>query len=245
MKDPSRLLSQTGSLEAQLLEAVRDAEPPADAHDQVWKRLGVAAGAGAVTLAVATPLAARTAVGAGTKALAQTGWLSAVKWIAVVGTLAPAAGIGVHWVVASRLAATTAPSLAPSPRPVSLSQGPVAAIAQPPAAVVTAAPDQEPPQPTLVLRRGPASSNLDAESGLLRRARERLDNGDPKGALDDIALMASRFPRGELAQEREVVAIQALHAQGQRAAAAARTTAFLRAHPSSPYADSLRQALRP
>jgi len=62
MKDPSRLLSQTGSLEAQLLEAVRDAEPPADAHDQVWKRLGVAAGAGAATLAVTTPLAARTAV---------------------------------------------------------------------------------------------------------------------------------------------------------------------------------------
>jgi hypothetical protein len=125
-------------------------------------------------------------------------------------------------------------------------QGPVAPIAQPPAAAVTAAaPDQEPTPPTLVPRRGPASSNLDAESALLRRARERLDNGDPKGSLDDIALMASRFPRGELAQEREVVAIQALLAQGQRAAAGARTTAFLRAHPSSPYADSLRQALKP
>jgi outer membrane protein assembly factor BamD (BamD/ComL family) len=90
-----------------------------------------------------------------------------------------------------------------------------------------------------------AASHLDAESALLRHAREQLESGDAKGALDDTAAMASRFPRGELAQEREVVAIQALLALGQRAAAATRTTAFLRAHPSSPYADSLRQALKP
>jgi len=82
MKDPSRLLSQTGTLEAQLLEAVRDIDPPVHARDEVWRRLGVAAGAGAAALAVTTPLAARAVAGAGTKALAQTGWLSAVKWIA-------------------------------------------------------------------------------------------------------------------------------------------------------------------
>jgi hypothetical protein len=42
-----------------------------------------------------------------------------------------------------------------------------------------------------------------------------------------------------------VVAIQALLAQNQRAAAATRAGDFLRVHPSSPYADSLRQALKP
>ncbi len=246
MKDPSRLLSQTGSLEAQLLEAVRDAEPPSDAHDQVWKRLGVAAGAGAATLAVSAPLAARAAAGAGTKALAQTGWLSAIKWIAVVGTLAPAAGIGVHWMVTSRVTAAAAPNVAPAPQPAAPSPEPIAALAPPPSIVVTAEPEQAQPNAANVApRRSPASSKLDAESALLRHARERLQNGDPKGALDDVALMATRFPRGELAQEREVVAIQALLAQNQRGAAATRAADFLRVHPSSPYADSLRQALKP
>jgi hypothetical protein len=96
-------------------------------------------------------------------------------------------------------------------------------------------------------RRGPglAASNLDAENALLRRAREKLQSGDPKAALDDVALLAARFPRGELAQEREVVAIQALLAQGQRAAASIRAADFLRLHPNSPYADSLRQTLKP
>ncbi len=277
MKDPSRLLSQTGSLEAQLLEAVRDIDPPPNARDEVWRRLAssnaaidsgfkkvspfaawasrlsarrreraVAAGAGAATWAAAAPLAAQTALGAGTKALAQTGWLSAVKWVAVVGTLAPAAGIGVHWVVTSRLTAAVAPSLPSSPPPVASARAPIAPLAPPaPTSAVLVAPDQAPSPPTLAPRRGPASSNLDAESTLLRSARERLENGDPKGSLDDIASMANRFPRGELAQEREVVAIQALLALGQHAAAATRTAAFLRTHPSSPYADSLRQALKP
>jgi|HubBroStandDraft_2_1064218.scaffolds.fasta_scaffold138856_2 hypothetical protein len=245
MKDPSRLLSQTGSLEAQLLEAVRDAEPPAGAHDQVWKRLGVAAGAGAATVALTTPLAARAVAGAGTKVLAQTGWLSAIKWIAVVGAIAPAAGVGVHWIIASRATASAPPSVALAPPPVAPSREPVAAIAEPQPVVVMAPPEQAPSGANAIPRRSPASSKLDAESALLRHAREKLQNGDAKGALDDVTLMATRFPRGELAQEREVVAIQALLAQNQRAAAATRAGDFLRVHPSSPYADSLRQALKP
>lgn len=245
MKDPSRLLSQTGSIEAQLLEAVRDADPPVDAHDKVWKRLGVAAGAGAATLALTTPLAARAAAGAGTKALAQTGWLSAIKWIAVVGAIAPAAGVGAHWIIASRTTASAPPNMAPAAPPVAPPREPVPAITQPPTVVVTAAPEQAPSVASALPRRSPASSKLDAESALLRHAREKLQNGDAKGALDDATLMATRFPRGELAQEREVVAIQALLAQNQRAAAAARAADFLRIHPNSPYADSLRQALKP
>jgi len=277
MKDPSRLLSQTGSLEAQLLEAVRDIDPPPNARDEVWRRLAssnaaidsgfkkvspfaawasrlsarrreraVAAGAGAATWAAAAPLAAQTALGAGTKALAQTGWLSAVKWIAVVGTLAPAAGIGVHWMVTSRASSSTAVKEASSLRPLATAQALAPSSQETATSAVLAVPEPTAtPAPNLAPRRGLSASKLDAESALLRRAREKLENGDPKGSLDDIASMANRFPRGELAQEREVVAIQALLALGQRAAAATRTAAFLRTHPSSPYADSLRQALNP
>jgi hypothetical protein len=244
MKDPSRLLSQAGSLEAQLLEAVRNAEPPADAHDQVWKRLGVAAGAGAATLAVTTPLAARTALGAGTRALAQTGWLSAVKWIAIVGAVAPAAGLGVHWVLASHTTLAPVPTQDSLPRSLPTREVLAPSTQATPKMVPV---DVQPSPSSSGLRRGTnvAASHLDAESALLRHAREQLESGDAKGALDDTAAMASHFPRGELAQEREVVAIQALLALGQRVAAATRTTAFVRAHPSSPYADSLRQALKP
>jgi hypothetical protein len=248
MKDPSRLLSQTGSLEADLLGALRDADPPAEARDEVWQRMGVATGAAAVGLAATAPLAARAAASAGTKALTQTGWLSVIKWVAVVGTLAPAASVGVHWIVSSR------PSVSPQtaqPAPV-----PVLAVAPPsyPVAQVQEGPKTVQATPEVVaipspavgnVRRGPPASNLDAESGLLRRAREKLENGDPKGTLDDIAVLTARFPRGELGQEREVLAIQALRAEGQRAAAASRTADFLRLHPSSPYAGSLRQALTP
>jgi hypothetical protein len=249
MKDPSRLLlSQTGTLEARLLEAVRDIDPPAAAHGEVWRRMAVATGTGAATLAVATPLAARAVAGAGTKALAQAGWLSVIKWIAVVGTLAPAAGIGVHWVVSARTAApnVAGSTMSPSVRPAARAQSLIPSMQAAPESVPLTAPEQAPSSGNGVATgRSPAASRLDVESTLLRRAREKLESGDPKGSLDDIAILAVRFPRGELAQEREVVAIKALLSQGQRAAAAARTADFLRMHPSSPYAESLRQALRP
>jgi Outer membrane lipoprotein len=278
MKDPRRLVAQRGTLESQLLEAVRDVDPPADARDEVWQRLAsgsstfdsstkklgpvaawwgarvssrrreraVAAGAGAATWVAAAPLAARTALGAGTRAFAQAGWLSVVKWVAVVGTVAPAAGMSVHWAVTSRNTASPSPLHAPAPRPVPPAEALPPAMQETPK-MVQAAVEAIPSSSVPALRRGGSSplSNLDAESALLRRAREKLENGDSKGALDDVALLAARFPHGELAQEREVVAIHSLLLQGQRVAAAARTADFLRVHPNSPYADSLRQALKP
>jgi hypothetical protein len=278
MKDPSRLVTRRGTLESQLLEAVRDVDLPAGARDEVWQRLAsgsptlhssankpwplatwwgarvsarrreraVAAGAGAATWAAAAPLAARTALGAGTRTFAQAGWLSVAKWVAVVGTVAPAAGMGVHWAVTSRNAASPVPIQAPSPRPVNAPEPPASAMQETPKMVQTSV-EAIPSASGVPLRRGPSTplSNLDAESALLRRAREKLEDGDAKGALDDVAVLAARFPRGELAQEREVVAIHALLSQGLRAGAAARTADFLRAHPNSPYADSLRQALKP
>jgi hypothetical protein len=246
MKDPSRLLSQPGTLEAQLLEAVREVDMPPSAHDEVWQRLGLAAGAGAATLAVTTPLAARAAAGVGTKALAQTGWISAVKWVALVGTLAPAAGIGVHWVVASRQASHAVAAAPPAVLAPPALTASFPHTAPPPAAPTAPEPLVTPPVVLgLLARHTPPASSLDAESSLLRHAREKLENGDPKTALDDVAVLAARFPRGELTQEREVVAIHALLALGHRSAAYDRTADFLRLHPTSPYADSLRIALKP
>lgn len=277
MKDPSRLLAQKDTLEARLLEAVRDADPPAEARSEIWERLAsssrtshssakgiwpftiwnrrvaagkreraVAAGVGAATWAAAAPLAARTALGAGTRTLVQAGWLSVIKWVAVIGTVAPAAGIGVHWVVTSRRASAPVSIQTPPLRPAAPPE-PLARVMQEPPKTVQASVETSPTASASPQRRGPSSplSSLDAESALLKRAREKFESGDAKGALDDVAVLASRFPRGELVQEREVVAIHALLSQGQRGAAAARTADFLRVHPNSPYADALRQALKP
>jgi outer membrane lipoprotein YfiO len=253
MRDPGRLLSEGDTLEALLLRSLRNADPPETARDEVWRRIGAAAGVGAATFAAATPLAARLAAAAaatGTKAVAQSSGLAALKWIAVAATLAPAVGMGAHWVAISHNTVAQATSRTSSPQPVAVLETITPSrprATEPVAEPVMVARDQPPSATSVVaaVRPGPAASSLDAESSLLKHAREKLENADPKGALDDVTLLAARFPRGELTQEREVVAIKALLAQGQRSLAATRTGDFLRSHPNSPYADALRQSIKP
>lgn len=84
------------------------------------------------------------------------------------------------------------------------------------------------------------ASRLREENRLLGDARSALRGGDPAEALKKLDAAGGRFPDGVLAQEREVLAIEALAKSGQRAAASARATAFLSAHPTSPHATKVR-----
>lgn len=84
------------------------------------------------------------------------------------------------------------------------------------------------------------ASRLREENQLLGDARSALRGGDPAEALKKLDAAGGRFPDGVLAQEREVLAIEALAKSGQRAAASARATAFLAAHPTSPHATKVR-----
>lgn len=84
------------------------------------------------------------------------------------------------------------------------------------------------------------ASRLREENQLLGDARSALRGGDPAEALKKLDAAGGRFPDGILAQEREVLAIEALAKSGQRAAASARATAFLSAHPTSPHATKVR-----
>jgi hypothetical protein len=52
------------------------------------------------------------------------------------------------------------------------------------------------------------------------------------------------YPRGTLAQEREVLAIEALSALGRGDAASARAAAFESANPASPYAVRVARAIK-
>lgn len=89
-----------------------------------------------------------------------------------------------------------------------------------------------------------ASSSLAAqgptELQLLREA-QRLQARDPAAALAVVARHQRLFPSGVLAQERELVAIDALTRLGRSEAARARAATFLRQYPGSVHAVRIRE----
>jgi len=85
-----------------------------------------------------------------------------------------------------------------------------------------------------------SSSSLSEQVASLDRARVALNSGDANGALHEIALYRSNWPRGVFLTEASVLEIEALAKRGDRAAAAARAAAFVEAHPDSPQTERLR-----
>lgn len=95
-----------------------------------------------------------------------------------------------------------------------------------------------PPTAPSELRARPAEvtqggNDLVREREVIDAARAALARGRPADALSATARHAERWPRGHLAEEREVIAIQALAGLGRRVEAERRATAFKRAFPSS------------
>lgn len=81
-----------------------------------------------------------------------------------------------------------------------------------------------------------------SELDLLREA-QRLQAGEPAAALAVVARHQRLFPSGILAQEREMVAIEALMRLGRRDAARARAATFLRQYPGSVHAVRIRELI--
>jgi predicted Zn-dependent protease len=120
------------------------------------------------------------------------------------------------------------PGPTPSPR---VSNAKPSVVEQPPAEDAVRAPQER-------------ASRLREESRSLGDARAALRRGDAASALEKLDALGGQFPEGVLAQEREVLAIEALAGAGQRAAASARAAAFLQAHPTSPHATKVRGFLQ-
>lgn len=72
----------------------------------------------------------------------------------------------------------------------------------------------------------------ESEGALLARAQAQIGS-NPGGALSLTELHRSRFPKGSLGQEREVIAITALVAMGRTAEARSRAEAMIAANPGS------------
>jgi hypothetical protein len=235
--DPERLLRDAGAdpTERELLASVRNVEPPGSAKDRAWQGIAAHIAAGVAVGTAAAGASAATAKGAASIVTPSL----ALKTLAVLVAGGVAAGGYVAWQSASAPAA---------PRPATLAAPP----AVPEQASETLEPKQDEattPLPTVEQaspKRAPDSSRIDslaAESALLAEARSRLRAGDPSGAEELLAKMQSRFPRGVLRQEREVLAIEVLTARGQTEAAKDRARAFVRAHPKSPHSEKLRRVL--
>ncbi len=90
------------------------------------------------------------------------------------------------------------------------------------------------PRPPLPAASAPArDAPLERERTLLDMSRTALARGDAAAALASLEAHAREFPRGQLAEEREVMAIQALVATHRMPEARQRAAAFRTTYPAS------------
>ncbi len=236
MGDPERLL-KSGAADPEvreLLQSMRELAP--------GPRMGVASW-GAMAAKVAT---LPTVVPAPGSALpvpvssAGAGISHALALKLVAAALASTfLGAGVYWYHAAQRAHASAAN-APASAPVAAQVAP-AAISQ----VTPTDEDAINPAPA-PSSAGPGAANsatrgsrLDAEASMLAKVRSQLHAGDPHAALATLNQMQSAFPNGQLTQERDVLAVEVLAANGNTAAAKRKANAFIAAHPSSPHSAKL------
>jgi len=93
-------------------------------------------------------------------------------------------------------------------------------------------------------RRPDTASALPGEDefALIQRAQEELAS-DPVRALATLEVHARSFPAGELTQERETMAVEALARVNRKAEARTRANALLTRFPRTPYVARLERAL--
>ncbi|MHB8417700.1 MAG: hypothetical protein ACYDCL_06470 [Myxococcales bacterium] len=222
------------------LEALIAAErpelvPPPGARDRVWAR--VAAGvAGPGTGHVRAPRTAHG--GAVARLLGPKAVLAAVSF---------SLGAGSGAAVVLRLRPSIPPAAVP-PAPMAAATPPV----EGPTEVAPSLAAEVPAHPTPAhppARRPPAVSSqpavgvpaqlsavaddLAAERLLVEQARTALERGDAAAALAAATAHARRWPKGTLAEERDMLRIQALAGLGRAAEARAAAAEFEREHPHS------------
>lgn len=193
----------------------------------------------------APPSAASPAAPRGTGALGAAGrgvWalggaavaLGFAAWLLARGPSAPSAPSSSTTPVAVR--ATSSADAAPSgesapPGPVTSTEASEGAVVSPPPAPSASSAEVVPRAKARTARRR-ATGDAVAETTLLEQARAAL-RGRPATALELTHRHRARFPEGALAEEREVIAIEALERLGRKQAARARAAEFERRYRGS------------
>lgn len=129
-----------------------------------------------------------------------------------------------------------APRVAALPPAVSADAPPSAPSALPPSRVASARASTPSPSSR--------DTDLAEERAALELARTALARGDAPAALAAAERHASKYPRGQLAEEREAIAVQALVALGRAAEAEARAARFKATYPRSMILPLVEQAVR-
>ena len=226
MSDPLRWSDDPEAPEgaADLLRSARKGAPPMP--DDVRTRVGVAVAA----MTAGTAATASASVGAGVWTAGKI--TSAIAILVTGGALI---GGGIYAYTRSD---ETPRSLSPAPHPRAAPLA-VSPPPQPPAEVAPiaireseprVAPHIEPSRPAP----RPSLDPLEEETRLIQQAHAQLE-AHPDRALALASSHARRFPEGQLAAERELVAIDALARLGRLDQARARAARLDERYPSSPY----------
>jgi hypothetical protein len=170
--------------------------------------------------------------------------LASARWLAGV-TGGVVTGVAIWW--SSGVGPAEAPAPAPAASSTSVAAQPslpqvqveVPLVAAPPLQPALAA--AKPAPPSAAKRKSTAAPLGPSEAELLERAEAALSS-DPRRALTLTREHVQRFPEGALAQEREVIAIEALKRTGKKQAAAARARVFARRYRGSVHETRLENA---
>jgi hypothetical protein len=223
-------------LEQLLTRAGQDLPMPSGLKDAVWSRI--------VGILPPLPQGPRpshraTLVGKGSSLLAPVALKAVGLAVAVIGFGA----IGRYLLVAST---ETIPVASTTPATTSTFEPRIESIALPsndplPAQPLTAS-VSPPPTPSVGHPGAPShASQLREESQAVLAARQALRSNDAAAALRLLEQARQRFGSGALAEEREVLTIEALAKSGDGVRAAERAKTFLRTHPRSPYAADVQR----
>jgi hypothetical protein len=159
---------------------------------------------------------------------------------AVSSNIAPAADQTSGAVTAPPPAAPALVEVSPSPEPtVNALPTPAETTANAPRA--PSEPASPSPPPKRVDSNARSRDSLEDESALLTEARAELRAGDARASMATLDRLRAQFPKGVLAQEREVLGIEVLAALGDAEGASGKARAFSDAHPNSPHTARLRR----
>jgi hypothetical protein len=234
-----------------LLDAARPEMDPS-AADRARLKRNFARVAGATMLATAVPTASTAAGAAVATGSAVSGVMKVIAALALLGAASGGIGYAVH--VRARHAS---PEVVLARVPMNAQSSTAEAVALPgPSAETLLAPPPMPathssrrvPQQHVVRGRAvvqpPPGAGLEDEFVLVSRAQAALGARDPEGALALLDAHASRYPHGQLSEEREALRVLAGCSLG-RPDAREKAAQFLKNRPESPFASRIGKVCRP
>ncbi|HEX4335238.1 MAG TPA: hypothetical protein VH062_04950 [Polyangiaceae bacterium] len=231
-----------------ILELTRQARTPTDADKARVERL----------LAGALVLGSTTAHAAGGSATSKmVGTAFATKWLAVIALAVSGAAAYAGWHAwgASRATAAHATVTAATPAPTAVTaatpanDAPVDGVTSAPTAVTSATaandvPDvvESPTRAVVTAARAGVRATLPEELDLLHAAQAKWRAGNAGAALALLGEHRQRYPRSELAPERDALTVLSLCATGRAAEAHKIAARFLRNARHSPLRASVEES---